>query len=211
MPEGVGYGNEVASTTKKKVITKKAVPQKKPTADPPIHPETPTPTGIPLRPRGDSPEAIREFQKQVMENVSDPATQRDIFQAANVPLPGVGLSSKTPPKHRGVAREAKEGFLRGTEAMKEGLGEAARAITGKKRKKVKRRMPPPFLSPKARRAGELQRAGPAGKETRRKEDAMKAGGFTRAEVGAFQEMEGQRLLRKRKKSQPVYETEQPGP
>lgn len=156
MPEGVGYGNEVASTTKKKVITKKAVPQKKPTANPPIHPETPTPTGIPLRPRGDSPEAIREFQKQVMENVSDPATQRDIFQAANVPLPGVGLSSKV------------------------------------------------------RRAGELQRAGPAGEETRRKEDAMKAGGFTRAEVGAFKEIEGQRLLRKKKK-EPVFETEQPGP
>ena len=159
MPEGFGYGgDEVSSTTNKKAITKKAVPQKTyGTKNPPIHPETPTPTGIPLMPKGRSPEAIAEFQRQVVENVSDPATQRDIFKAANVPMPGHGLSSK------------------------------------------------------AMRAGELQRAGPAGKESRRKEDAMKAGGFTRAEVGAFKQLEGERLLRKRKKKEPVYETEQPGP
>jgi len=194
MPEGVGYGGEVASTTKKKVITKKAVPQKTPTANPPIHPETPRPTGIPSRPKGNTPEAIAEFQRQVAESGADEATQRDILKAAKVPLPGVGIS--------GVGKA----FVRGVKGIGKAVDEGAEAVGLKRRQKTTQ----PIPSPKAKRAGELQRAGPAGEETRRKEDAMKAGGFPPAEIAAFKTNEEQRLLRKRKK-EPVFETEQPGP
>jgi hypothetical protein len=202
MPKGVGYGgDEVSSTTNKKVITKKAVPQKKySTADPPIHPQTPAPTGIPSRPKGNSPEAIAEFQRQVAASGADEATQRDILRAAKVPLSGTGISS-TPPAETRKGLGMRPDEMTKPTAKKDGVGI---------RDKQKTDSVDRALQQKVKRAGELQRAGPAGKETRRKEDAMKAGGFAPAEINAFKSMEEERLLRKRKK-EPVFETEQPGP